>query len=320
VDKNCTSPTDCNGAIDYTLHIENPGLTKLTCTVTETGPAVDWQPANAETPAFNTTLELAPGKKFDYAGQYTTDPGTSGIINTIKLDCIDECQQAIAKEDSADCSIPPCQEEICRTPGFWATHPNVTQCVMNAGQGLFVCGKVIDNTKDNCSDSATEAMCVAVKGEPVRQLARQLTAAALNCIMSNGSADCTGVASVAQIFADCNDICADSGASQGDITECIGMIDAFNNGLLSDCHERALCNKDEGLCFDPPGPADPSACQAAKKTDCGVVGSSICANSCAPATPTCPSCGDSLCGDSVGESKFPMFSKIMSVLSRFNPF
>lgn len=319
VDKNCESPTDCKAPINYTLHIENPGLTRLNCTVSESGPAVEWTPALPE------TIELAPGAKYDYTGMYTTDPGTTDIKNTVRLECVDECQQPIVKEDEAVCSVPPCFVEICRTPGFWATHAgtakqgstNITQCVINAAGGLFICGNVIDNTSVDCADSAVEAMCVAVKGDSRRQLARQLTAAALNCVMTNGNADCTGVPSVATIFADCNALCASPTADKAAITECIGMIDAFNNGLLSDCHERPLCNPDQGLCFDPPGPANPDACQAAKKSDCGVVGSdrAACTADCLPTpNPNCPDCAHSFCSEEPGLSKFPIISRILNII------
>jgi hypothetical protein len=197
--------------------------------------------------------------------------------------------------------------------------------VINAAEGgaLFICGKVIDNTSGaSCGDSAVEAMCVAVAGDSLRQLARQLTAASLNCIMTKGNKDCTGVTSVYEIFTRCNALCAGGETDQQLISDCIGELDDFNNGLLSDCHERPLCNKAEGLCFDPPGPANPDACQGAKKTTCGVIATDRgnctgSAEACTPVpNPNCRSCENSMCSDETGVSRFPIISRIINWFRR----
>ncbi len=88
---------------------------------------------------------------------------------------------------------------VCRTAGFWGTHAgsekgksiNITQMVIDfAHYSLYptgplnVCGEKIINTKLNDAASALEGLCVAVKGNQELQLARQLTAAALNCAIS----------------------------------------------------------------------------------------------------------------------------------------
>ena len=104
--------------------------------------------------------------------------------------------------------------EICRTPGFWGTHGgieksrsvNITEAVLDSfGGTLEICGTIINNTTLGSQNSALEAICVSPKGDSRLQLARQLTAAALNCgitnaggtpgscTLENGAAPCAGV-------------------------------------------------------------------------------------------------------------------------------
>ncbi len=193
---------------------------------------------------------------------------------------------------------------ICRTPGYWATHSStaksacsdVTGAVIEMGGGsLNICGECLTN---NGSDhtlapgdaaSAVEAMCVAVKGQQARQLARQLTAAALNCIISNAGADCLD-GPTGEVFSLCNQGCAVAvGNAPGpapagfNMGWCISAIDCYNNGFglpteagcgaSTGCHDRALpwdmiprpanCNG--------PAPASSERCQAAKDTGCGIL-------------------------------------------------
>jgi len=180
--------------------------------------------------------------------------------------------------------------EICRTPGFWGTHAgreksrsqNITQAVINAAGGCIeVCGEIIDNTVLNSADSAVEAICVSPRGDQRLQLVRQLTAAALNCIITNGNPDCTGV-SVEEVFQTCNASCASGDPSAPDT--CIGLLDCFNNGGTIDgsgncvtgapnnCHDRLLVNDSLNLNFEPPGPAGSSnECNAARDNTCTVI-------------------------------------------------
>jgi len=186
--------------------------------------------------------------------------------------------------------IPGCGLEICRTPGFWGTHAgreksrsqNITQAVINAAGGCIeVCGEVIDNTVLNSADSAVEAICVSPRGDQRLQLVRQLTAAALNCIITNGNPDCTGV-SVEEVFQTCNASCASGDTSAPDT--CIGLLDCFNNGGTIDsngncvtgapnnCHDQPLVNDSLNLNFEPPGPAGSSnECNAARDNTCTVI-------------------------------------------------
>jgi hypothetical protein len=146
-----------------------------------------------------------------------------------------------------------------------------------AGGCLEVCGERITDTCLDDANSSVEAMCVSVVGVPERQLARQLTAAALNCVVSGGGPTCSGI-SIEELFADCNLVCETSGTSgTRSIQECIDSIDDFNNGRITDCHETALCNPDvpglDAICNDqPPNPAGSSnECDAAKKNSCFVI-------------------------------------------------
>lgn len=160
-----------------------------------------------------------------------------------------------------DCGGP----EFCRTPGFWSTHvggdsdkecaQNVTQAVLDEGGPLLICGELICNTLEDDASSAVEAMCVNVKGQEERQLARQLTAAGLNCIVTNGSALCDGV-SIDEAFDNCNLMC-DGDAMNNPmgytVAGCIAEIDCFNNGGVFDdvtgyCGTGTCSNDETELC------------------------------------------------------------------------
>ncbi|MFH1110481.1 MAG: HYR domain-containing protein [Planctomycetota bacterium] len=241
----------------------------------------------------------------DTAGEYcvtvTDRPDTT-------LECHSHCCKTLAVEQ--------CEEATCRTPGFWGTHAranplkrgsqNITQAVINAGGGsLFVCGECINATVPvNNAASAVEAMCVAPRSAIVLQNARQLTALALNCIVSGFGDDCGGNAYLAGLFSYCNNACL--GGSTSANTQCRNEIDCFNNGghflitgfcqtgtcangaacngstpcadlspctpLPGNCHDRPLVNDALGLDFDPPGPAGSEAdCNSAIGNNCAVL-------------------------------------------------
>jgi hypothetical protein len=230
-------------------------------------------------------------------------------------DCTDTdvCTADICNEDLDQCDHPPADplppectpnEEICRTPGFWGTHGgteksssvNITDAVLDAfGGTLEVCGTIIDNTDVGNIHSALEAICVSPKGDSRLQLARQLTAAALNCGITNaegtdtctvqdGTAPCAGV-SVEDVWNACNTACptGTTATVDGHEISCIGAIDCFNNGGVFDpatgdcndavgtsCHDRNLVNG--CFNFNPPGAAgSPKACNDARKNDVVVV-------------------------------------------------
>ena len=198
-----------------------------------------------------------------------------------------------------------CNEEICRTPGFWGTHggaeknrsTNITQAILDTfGGTLTICGTTISNTNVGSPNSALEAICISPKGDSRLQLARQLTAAALNCGITNnndegtcstdanGAAPCAGV-SIGDVFDACNAACltGTTAVVNGNTISCIEAIDCFNNGGIFDpatgtcadatgtsCHDRDLVNG----CFDfsTPGPAGSSnACNDARKNNVTVL-------------------------------------------------
>jgi len=248
------------------------------------------------------------------------DPA-SGCVNTPKppdfCDDKDQCTDDVCDpvdgcvHKPADPLPAACVEAICRTPGFWGTHAgteknnsvNITEAVIDCADGncadhtandfLLICGEKIDSPDTNPADgttdtndaaSSTEAICVPVQGAQILQLARQLTAAALNCIISGGGADCAGTSLYTTVFADCNATCTSGTATRSELTACISQLDCLNNGKTflnglcsagaeGNCHERLLVNEDLGLDFDPPGAAGSSnACNAANGTQCTVVG------------------------------------------------
>jgi hypothetical protein len=192
---------------------------------------------------------------------------------------------------------------ICRTKGFWGTHAcpqspsgadlceksrgeNITQRVIDAAGGsILVCGRRLTDTHLDHQHSAQEALCVSVAGTPQLQLASQLTAAALNCVMSGQPSSCAGNLIAAQ-FSACNAACAAGRTTAivaGVRIDCIKAIDCANNGGTFDpatrscrvgsesCHDQELCNETVGLCFESPGPAGgPRQCNAARMNDCTI--------------------------------------------------
>jgi hypothetical protein len=169
-----------------------------------------------------------------------------------------------------------CNEgEFCRTAGFWATHvagsesgnacaQNITQAVLDAGGPLNICGELLCTTVHDDASSTTEALCVAVQGQHERQLARQLTAAALNCIVTNGSASCDGV-SINDVFDACNTICANNldadAGNDSPLGDCVSALDCFNNGGVWDGDSCST-----GTCSN-----DPTAgCTQDDLSNCGV--------------------------------------------------
>lgn len=170
--------------------------------------------------------------------------------------------------DNTFCEIPPEVDFICRTPGFWGTHSddakrrsqNITQAVIDAAGGTlgFICGTEVNTTGAGSPSSATEAMCVRIQGDQRRQVARQMTAAALNCTISGLGPDCDDGGDLAIMFQMCNEACALG--TNTIIGECIEFFDDLNNGVLEgfeDC-DRPLVNETLELDFDPPGPAGAS--------------------------------------------------------------
>ena len=233
------------------------------------------------------------------------------------------------------CTCPEFVEEICRTPGFWGTHAcpetipgeiessvceiecneegtvcncaqNITQAVIDhCGGCLNVCGEIITNTALKNADSAVEATCVRPSGNIRLQLARQLTATALNCCVSGGGNNCSDV-SIEETFNLCNEACAESSQLKGAIMvtlssgatiNCIKAIDCFNNGgtyqpatnetpascekLPDNCHEQEIplealgltnCVAEDGVTLRQGSAGSSKECNTAKNsTYCAVL-------------------------------------------------
>jgi hypothetical protein len=205
------------------------------------------------------------------------------------------CKKFTAEAED-DC---PVSDLICRTPGFWGTHggiekgsksKNITQAVIDSigtDGCIEVCGENINNTKVGSDASALEAMCVSPRGDQRLQLVRQLTAMALNCIVSGIGPDCAGDGALDTLFSECSEtVCRDDkeGATYKSVGQCIGTIDCFNNGGIvgggackptpdgePSCHTEPL--PEEFLLNGRPGAAGSSgACKDAREAgSCTVI-------------------------------------------------
>ncbi len=258
---------------------------------------------------------LDPGASVEFFSDFVSDecPAVqSAVVEARVYDTGAPCRVKAFADATCDCLT---LDDTCRTPGFWGTHAgmekdeafNITQMVIDAAPaGIMVCGEVVDNTSLMTAGSALEAMCVHPRGEQLHQLARHLTAAALNCVVSGSGMDCDGT-SIEAMFNSCNSVCM-AGVDDQAITDCGLEIDCWNNGgtmldtgmcqlgtcsetgeaceedldcgynldggeltcipFTDTCHDRPLVNDDLGLDFDPPGPAGSSkACNDAIKND-----------------------------------------------------
>lgn len=137
-------------------------------------------------------------------------------------------------------NTPTPSQSICRTAGFWGTHSggnsqaacsqDITLQALDLSptDSISVCGEVIDDTNAKSASSALEALCVSPQGDPRLQLARQLMAMALNCLISGWGPACQGApADIEDIWNDCNPACTNTTALVG---ECIARVDCFNKG------------------------------------------------------------------------------------------
>jgi hypothetical protein len=64
----------------------------------------------------------------------------------------------------------------------------------------------------NITEAVLDCVCIDVKGDSRLQPARQLIAAALNCLTSGGG-DCTGTGIYTDVFTNCNATCTNPSAS-----------------------------------------------------------------------------------------------------------
>jgi hypothetical protein len=197
-------------------------------------------------------------------------------------------------EDTDECKA------ICRTPGFWGTHPTETQTLLSAAGSLSVCGVTV-KAYDDC---AAEGLCNAPRGDKKLILARQLLTTALNCVLTSGDYTCGGTTTdLGKLFKTCNTACI-ANNNAGAIALCISQLDCSNNGgeivggkcALGTCsatktycgggygtcpisvYPSNTCEPFPGNCHDqpldagavylsePPNPADPQLCHEATQS------------------------------------------------------
>ncbi len=149
---------------------------------------------------------------------------------------------------------PPGDECLTRTPGFWGTHPHITELFVP----VTVCGNPITQTPAGTCDSSSEAMCVSPGRESKRnrayaQLVRQLTAVKLNLAATAANGGFCG-GNIQNKIDQCEGLC---GENQKTISEsgCIDELAGFNETQDTFTITPAP--------FDSPGPADPTQCRAA---------------------------------------------------------
>jgi len=233
----CTTDACVDGTCVSTPHNENCTPDSNPCTDTVCTLGVGCQNVNDDT---NTcTDNIACTTDACVGGRCSSTPDNSKCNDAVEC-TKDICDPQTGCQNPFDNDNTNCVLETCRTAGFWSTHGDLTGTLIADAGCLSICGERIDDVKapagkfKGSADSALEAMCVPVQGDSKLQLARQLTAAALNCIISNcvpadSNADCSN-SSIADTFSQCNTICADPNATKADITSCIAAIDCFNNG------------------------------------------------------------------------------------------
>jgi hypothetical protein len=158
-------------------------------------------------------------------------------------------------------ATPQKDKEVCRNSYYWKVYAgtskyktcsqNITQAVLDARGSVDVCGERIETTALDDAASAVEGLCSDAPSGSKRLLVRELTAAALNCILGDlasgrdPQADplCDS-ASTAALFANCNALCAGSGGS-GTVSQCIEALKCVNGG---DDWTGSYCKRDDDGC------------------------------------------------------------------------
>ncbi len=227
------------------------------------------------TPAAFDLAAAAPPNQVAVTGQIQGLLETA--CNTVSVTCqiAESGGKTITRVAEDECEVRR-GECLTRTPGFWGTHPHITQQVL-ASTPITNCGVLMTSTLDSVQGSATEDMC-SVGTDPKTkqvydqqvQLERQCMAALLNVAATEQffEASCDAAfAGAAEMIAECctaeNSVCRSSlapgepGLDQRTINSCIQALDAFNN---NDEAEPDVA----GTIFESPGPADPSECQDSK--------------------------------------------------------
>lgn len=258
VTKTCVPDGQGNNKIVVTA--KNSGEAELTgCQATDT---IYLNDPTCPPVGEGTNLPLDPG------GAFVLGAGQEKVFTAFQENPIEDacnvgkvtCDRDISDSDQVVC---PSNTEQCltRTPGFWGTHPAVTEKYLT----VEVCGNTIDNVLAGSSTSAIEAVCSTgtdAKGNPqLNQLVRQCTAAALNRAASAELGGlCSATNDIAKVYGACCDISDDDiSVCTGDkvdgysVTSCIGLLDDFNNS------PDTLFSKDFIT-----GKANPKTCQAAR--------------------------------------------------------
>lgn len=222
---------------------------------------------------------------------------------------------SIALAMPASAEVNPLSEiDVCRPAGFWQTHagsekgaPNIVLELLDDGNTtsddcLRICGEIIDETTVNSADSALEGLCISPKSGASIQLARQLIAATLSCLVATGDPNCLEGSEY------CNDACAD-GETDADDELCQGYLECTTKGgaygldgscatgtcsisgetcgsgydacpdgetcvpFENSCALAPLVNEGLAIDYDPePRASSSKACNAATKSKCTVVG------------------------------------------------
>mgnify|MGYP003572106735 CR=1 FL=1 len=286
--KTCSpDPVPVDQDICWDITINNTGDKDFDCVINDVTAGITDAPLAVTAGGSNSLAQVCRTVLVDEAGTTISNTATAVCTASGYTNAIDVCTDPAGCE--ADCVVPG--DELCRTPGFWKTHAgvekagrstNLTQEVIdhNGGTLGIICGVEITDTTtynyagtgvgtSNGYESAVEGMCVHPKQRIVRQLQRQLIAAAINCVVSGGSADCTGLL-VGDKWKAANTACVNEAP---DMSSWIDEIDAFNNGEAPyTCSE----NIKESDVFDDvivgggkvPGPAGSSnACSEATYND-----------------------------------------------------
>ena len=200
---------------------------------------------------------LTPGKcvliQLSVAGEEPTlGPGAIDEVTKAGNKCVTDslCGPSCGCNQGPGC--------FTRTPGFWGTHPDITDEFLP----VTVCGKTLNSTDAGVCSSVTEALCVAPGNEANKncdrnpgyaQLVRQLAAAKLNLAVTKANRGTCG-ADIEKRIQECERLCDGTKAAIS-ASGCITDLDTFNN------------SKDTvGVTpppFNQPGPGDPSQCQAA---------------------------------------------------------
>lgn len=220
-----------NGRNEISIGISNPtapdGASLENCTVSDPlAPECDGAPV---------TSPLAPGASDTVLCGIDGLSGT--ITNEVTVTCdIQDTSKQISDTAEALCDVPE-DECITRTPGFWCTHPSVTNLFLD----VTSCGLTLNNVQVGTPGSAIEDLAKggehkAADTSPQQlQLIRQCTAAALNQAASlQNDGDCGGTALDASTFGNvfqqcCTQLCPGATAAEIDGSGCIGLLDQFNN-------------------------------------------------------------------------------------------